>query len=726
MPVPVTREITSYDVTIRLRPEADDMVVSLPPAATRQGRTLTLKREVGGTKTCTVAAAAGETIDGLATITLPNLADSIVIVADAAIPGYIKATTGAASSIGELPGDTPPGDPALGTPVVTFAGLKARVAIPLTPPSPIGEYTGAWIYIDAPDRSASSPANWTAELVGWAATGDDVYFERDWPEVNQFWRVYAVGGSDQIERKPVMWGRPGASPSAQFLVTPAPAAGSGVEFVPLVTGFAADATEYSTTEGGQQVWRKRLTWSWPTAGANAELLRGVRIIREDGAQKIEQGRVTREDGAASAEWTSEWEPVPSSPTSYRFSAVSYDLDERTNDLVTGVTPSTTFSVQRQNGGSGQEYAPLLSGFSLSVTNAAAQDGTAFLRHVASWSVPADSRYGGAVLVVVKPAGTREIGGAALPSFEHHEPGPASVESWTYYLVTVDTNGRRNSVIPGTTPSITLNVGSSFGMLNSAKLASIGAEFDATFGLRIRSGGLQNTHYAAGSIDTLKLTTGQLYVGGGGNKPIEFVVYDNFGSPIGFVGQSLAYGISGGWFKTLYQGGSSPFNANVKSDSSGNTTIENATYSLFRNGNYTKINNDAATGYFASFLTHDSGNNNPVVITPGVIQMWSSLSGGQRVVLTGNNFTNGTLRLYDTGGVESASLGAGFGCILRNNPLIIRDAFSTTRFSVDANGNISYSGPTTFSASSGFVSVPAFCKGFIQATVNGGVGLIPYF
>ncbi len=631
-----------------------------------------------------------------------------------------------ATSVIAAPPPVVPNNPTWGTVTFTYDGLNVILSASLTPPSPLGSYEGAYIYLDAPDRSTGGPpTSWTPQLIGWTKSGNSVEVVVPAPKEAELWRLYAAPGSPDIDVRPVPFGAPGASASVQFTVNPPPAAGVGTEYCPLVTGLS-QTTSYSNDEAGNQIWRVRLTWTWPTSGTNLELFRGVTVWREDGSNKT---AVTTIPSSAAGDWYSDWELVPPSSTQYRFSLTSFDSENRENTLVLGVTPSILVTVVRQNGSAGQEYAPFVTGFSITSTLVTSASGTVMSQLDASWSNPSDSRFGGVEIWYVtgaNPAKQLQGLGASIAPSQAFINMPPTVQSWTFYAVSVDTSGRRNT-ITGSTPSSTINIGTTTNQLNLAKAFNFGAEFNVSGLFSIATGGVANIHLAAGSVDTLKLTTGQIDVGGGGSKPIRFRVFDNFGSLTGWVGDdSGVSGYVGAWFKQFRFGGSSPANAKFIGDSAGNSSILDATFQITKNSIVTKLNHDAAMGYFTSFLTHDTGNNSPVMITPGVIQAWNNLFGTTKFFLGTGSGLHTVMNLYDNGGTVRLIMSAAAGITVRDGSIVVKDAFNTTRWQVFSDGLVDFRGGTSTSAIAGANAVPGTADGFIWIYVNGNLKKIAYY
>jgi hypothetical protein len=234
--------------------------------------------------------------------------------------------------------------------------------------------------------------------------------------------------------------------------------------------------------------------------------------------------------------------------------------------VNGVTPSVRFSVTRSTGSSGEEYCALVTDVSVTASAAAAADGTALLDVVANFTPPSDPQWGGAEIVVQKPdTNYYTLGAGVLSPLEQYTAQPASSQTWKFFVRSIDINGKRNTIVGGTTPEVDLTVGSSTGQLNLAKVlsTSISTQFSVTAGA---------LHINA--LDAGIITTGTLKVGNNGSGfPVQLAVYDHLGSLIGWVGDDTGgSGFVGGWMKQFRIGGSSPSSATITADSSGNVTV----------------------------------------------------------------------------------------------------------------------------------------------------------
>ena len=160
---------------------------------------------------------------------------------------------------------------------------------------------------------------------------------------------------------------------------------------------------------------------------------------------------------------------------------------------------------------------------------------------------------------------------------------------------------------------------------------------------------------AGAVTTAKLDATEISVGGGGSKPGKFGVYNASGSQIGFIG--VESGNEGAWFKTLSVGGTSYANGKIKADSSGNVTINDATLTLNLNGTVAEISNSAAFGYNNGLRVYGttSGQESPVMIAPGVIQIANGLSGATKFFLNASFGGDSIMNLYNNAGAEKLRL-----------------------------------------------------------------------
>lgn len=485
---------------------------------------------------------------------------------------------------------------------------RKRVTVVYEPPDPVGTFTGYWVYLDAPDTAFGlTPADGTVAADGTSPEGGifrpadmgyfafdaespQLDFEYNAPKDKEHWRVYLVAVSERRHAPVVQAGKPGASLSKQFTCIPPAAPFGGREYAPLITDLelvpAAELGQATnpwqeTTEGGQQVWRVVVRWKWPTNDQNFQTLGGINIVVDDGTvQNYGQGQWPGNVSVTSeALYISGQLPLKPGTTEYTLYFLSYSKGGQNNQLVEGVTPSLSFSLTRALGAQGSEYAARVTADGVhplvAVTPLVGADGTSLLQVAAWWTAPDDPQFGGVKLAIKRPSDSVPVvyqTGSRIAPLEIHISQPATVQTWRFYLLSVDANGRTNSVKDdgdgsfeaGETPWIDISVGNAGGQLNLAK-AKTGTFADD---LAVSGGML-----TLGNVSATKIVTGILQVGGGGSKVSILKNFDTLGSLIGWVGDDTGdSGYVGAWFKQLRIGGASPAAAQITADAAGNVTI----------------------------------------------------------------------------------------------------------------------------------------------------------
>jgi hypothetical protein len=492
---------------------------------------------------------------------------------------------------------------------------QKQVVVTYSPPSPIGTFTGVDVFLDAPDSAGqlsladgSVPADGTVGAGNFNPTfiGYFPYADTSPPtsQTNQarflcpahtnpeYWRVYVLPASSARRASPIEFGLPGASTSEQFFVGPPATATTGREFAPNVINAALVAPAamgwasnplITTKDSGNQVFQYAVTWNWPTTDQNYQALAGVNLTLKEGAQGGYIGSAGV-GGAGSGTpdqpiYVSPPLPVPVGTTACTLFLESYDQSGRSNTPVSGITPEIDFTVTRALGPAGTEYCSLVTadGVHAFVTAVAAvaADGTALLQVDGYWKklnvgdVGYDPQFGGAEIVVDKgggPTTALSVAKGTLAPIENNITQPATLQSWIFYLRSIDVAGKANSIVPGTTPSVTISVGSAVGLLNLGKAAT--TSFSTQFA--VVSGA-----FTVNAINANVITVGTLKVGNNGSGfPIELDVYDHLGSLIGWIGDDTANsGFVGGWFKQLRIGGANPTASPIVADASGNVTVQ---------------------------------------------------------------------------------------------------------------------------------------------------------
>ena len=577
-------------------------------------------------------------------------------------------------------------------PTKSAQGIE-QITVIYVPPSPIGTFQGVWAYVDAPDTSmglsiadGTVPADGNTPATGtfnpksigffpYVSSNTQFQFEMNAPAVAQQWRLYLVSGSKTSQIPPVQYGLTGATPSMQFYVAPPQPASSanGREYAPLVTnvamaglpvGWNANPNVF-TVDAGDQDFEFAITWNWPTTDPTINSLGGVNFVLDDGKTQKYLGNLAY--GSSPGFYSSPPFSVLPGTTAYRLWIISYDTNAQNNSLVAGVTPDASFTVTRTLGALGAEYCALalpVSGepfvTAIPVTDSA--DGTSDLEVTGYFNVPSDPAFGGAEVVVLQPnnAGVwnyYSVVKGTIGPIQNFIRNPASVQSWAFFVRSIDINGNPNTIEPqigfsggggagaiavatvvnGVVTAVTvLSGGSGYGSAPSVSItgSGTGATFTATVSggavaaVTVTAGG---SNYIATPMDVISvgsatgllnlsqaddtyfstqfsiiggkfqatllsadiIQAGTLQVGGGSSMPGEIEVYDTFGSLIGWIGVSSPY--VGAWFKQLYIGGASPASAVIVADSSGDVTIDGAIFTLTTSGVTTTIGTSTVAG-----------------------------------------------------------------------------------------------------------------------------------
>lgn len=566
---------------------------------------------------------------------------------------------------------------------------QKRITVSYNAPSDGGTLIGFWVYLDAPDTAGalrvadgSTPADgktgeggrFSPQDLGFVAhnpASQQFSFLSLAPTQAEYWRVYIVPGSALRHDAVVQAGLAGASISHVFIVLPPATSISAREYAPLVRnphltdpadlGWTANPLQVQLSSGDQD-WVVCVEWDWPTDDQNYQTLGGVNIVVDDGVTQTYMGNVPK---TSPGKWQAQPMSLKPGITNYKIWLISYSISGVNNTLLTGITPAVTFTMTRQLGSTGSEYAALVTSDGVhsfvTVNPLVNADGTAVLRVNAYWTAPSDPQFGGINLCVKKPADSTiySLGSASTTPLEITIPEPATVQTWRFYLVSVDVNHNRNHILDngdgtydaGETPWIDISVGNATGQLNLAKANSSSYDTDIT---------VSGTKLTLGVVSAAKITTGYLRVGGSGMVSI-VQIYDTFSSLIGWIGDDTgSSGYVGGWFKRLRIGGGSPASAQVVADSSGNVTISTSllvgtipTSSL----SGLIVNGQIDTGIAVAKL--DSGTLPSGVVYAGTILASQILAGTITVGSGGITILGGGGLTIDTGlGVVSTFNGSG--------------------------------------------------------------------
>ncbi|MCW5983515.1 MAG: hypothetical protein KIT09_35820 [Bryobacteraceae bacterium] len=381
-------------------------------------------------------------------------------------------------------------------------------------------------------------------------------------------RLYAVNWKREATLQTAAWS--GASyrdvePTSQG---PQPRSIPGAEWTPNVTSFAAAGANpaYGVNGAGQKVLRVDCSWVNPTDSRYG----GVAVfLALDGVAYqmtgLERGASVRLEIVS----------FPAADTEVTIYALAHDLNNRRNTYVPGVTPTAVLTLHPpQAGAAGQEWTAHVSGFGATVSYPETADGTYKALVTCTFTPPADPTWGGVEIRASSDGGatytTRATSATSPVTFEL--PASPFAQTWRLVAVSFDVNGRANSV-HASTPAQNIVIGTGVGQLDLTKAKPTSYDPDI---FKIQDGefiiwAMNGNLLVTGSVASSKLNATEISVGGGGNKPGKFGVYNASGQQIGFIGVDGGY--EGGWFKTLGVGGGSAASAPLYVDSGGVVKLE---------------------------------------------------------------------------------------------------------------------------------------------------------
>ena len=391
------------------------------------------------------------------------------------------------------------------------------------------------------------------------------------------------------------------SANRTITINPAPNGNQGVEYASVVTGLTKTIPNppYATNAAGQQVLRVDFSWTNPSDTRFG----GVMLFMVRG------GATLPISGLVSTGFHWETSNFPSSDEGVTVYALSCNKSNQPNTYFEGVTPKVVFNLPAPTtGGDGVERAPVVTSFSASVSSPSTADGTAPALVTCTFTPPAAAVWSSAVIRLSSDSGTTwgapQASGSKSPLTFTMVPGIIAA-TFLVGAFSVDVNGKENSYRYGVTPTASIIVGNAAGQFDCAKFKA--STYDSDIFV-IRDGkmtvwAMNGSLLVAGTVSSAALVTTQINVGGGGNKPGKFAVYNASGSQIGFIG--VEDGVSGAWFQALGVGGSNKSAPIITADSSGNVSIDGATLVLDSNNVRTTINNSSTKSFYRSVLSEDT-------------------------------------------------------------------------------------------------------------------------
>ncbi len=249
--------------------------------------------------------------------------------------------------------------------------------------------------------------------------------------------------------------------------------------------------------------------------------------------------------------------------------------------------------------------------------------------------------------------------SSSPLIDKKRPAPATAKPFVPAL-----RAQRNTAAADAVETIQNQIDAVFGVLRNdipslnellitdetgKMIGWIGVRNSGT-GLR-RGGWFAEGYFGGSSPDDAPLwidASGNVIVGGKNTGTPYISIKDDAGVEIGRIGAEIDTGFDGAWFKSLRIGGADLAHPVVTADSSGNVTIDGATLQLDSNGLVTKIANETATGGVNGVSVYSSNLGAAALIRPSQIIIAPTTAGAtQHVLLDGGS--NGFLHLADTNG-----------------------------------------------------------------------------
>ena len=464
--------------------------------------------------------------------------------------------------------------------------------------------------------------------IGTLAKGTTSFSTSFWPinHASESFRLYAVSFNRFNQQNTIHASTPFVDVTVQRQVGP-----TGTDVAPNVTGYTA-SIDYSVDEAGDEIFRLKGSWTNPVDPK----FKGVAIVWAEGAPLEYKVLAVEQEG--STRFETAWFAVPVTPVAVGIYAVSIDSANRRNTIVPS-TPVIIFTIQRQG-----NTIPNVTGFTASVVLKTDETGGQTYGFRSSWSLPADRTKFRGVHIVYRNLGT---GYEQVLAHEYDGstgvesgfwPIPDAAENVRLYAVSIDGSNRQNTLAGS--PSVDLTVQKdATGTLKLNRAAS--GSFNVT------EFEISGAVFQQKAINADKITIGTtLKVGGGASaKPGQIGVFNASDVLIGWIGTNG--GFFGAWFKQLYIGGTSPADAKVIADASGNVTINGATFSLTANSTTTTINH-ADVANFGRIGVKVSSGGRVSALCPS--QIYITNSSGTIIGMMIDSAGSGALNLYSSAGV----------------------------------------------------------------------------
>src|SRR5215471_13483147 len=448
-------------------------------------------------------------------------------------------------------------------------------------------------FVDAGDHTVNPNAIPYGEKIIWTSA--------KWQLTNAFtMKVYFSSEDDQGHHNTVI---PGVTPVVNTTIDPG---GQGQSITaPDISGFTISNQSIQWQPDGSFLAFATFTWTLPTSGSvrysGMELYR----VATDGSSTV-PAQIWPQVPSTFTTVTVDLNP-PSATEHWTIAAISVDTNGQLSDDPAKYgqagfhSPTVTWIVGPPSPGTpggGSEYASMVTltaGAKATATESTSSDGVRMVNFAltgaggagtAAWTNPGGNQFTGVQIGMVKDGDTTNIryfdvpkGATYFTTPDIPTPGKfGTAETLDFYIVSKDAQGNRNSLVPGTTPKITLGYTPTEGMIIPSRFnpSWFSPEFNWTSG----------NPFSVASIAVGKLQVGTLLqVGGvssfGGAQNGQIGVFDNTAVAgnatqglIGWIGKiqggqgSAGWSVYGAWFKQLWVGGSDPAHAPIYIDQNG--------------------------------------------------------------------------------------------------------------------------------------------------------------
>jgi hypothetical protein len=315
------------------------------------------------------------------------------------------------------------------------------------------------------------------------------------PPVGQTYRIYLCAYGANYDAPLIAANLTGPSPSLTVAVGPAPTAGLGQEYAPLVTNLALLTTQTRPFQGSYQ-YRWGITWQDPIGSANLNKsysgYSGVNIVLnplQDTVTGLPLGLspTSKFVPANNGIFTTDWAEIPVHPDTWLIAALSVDLKGRQNTYSQSISPVlqlTTPTLDPTGTVTSGTLLTNVTGFSVSALYGNDKSGVFELIITPSFTAPtktSDPMWSYIAFVAEVPASSGNFVTLGYPSLGNgiayddkayipRQFFPTAAQTWNFWAISVDVNGRLKYPTAGTfgtSPAFSLTIQPQAGAAGSA-------------------------------------------------------------------------------------------------------------------------------------------------------------------------------------------------------------------------------------------------------------------